>query len=94
MNLNFLSKDRFIAAKGGFFSESPKNYPELEIWISQQQLSVIGGKFKFQAQDSFLEHFFWRLGDLKNESHFLKKATFSQSHYLSNRSYRYASGKE
>ena len=29
--------------------------------------------FKFQAQDSF----FGRLGDLKNESHFLKKGTFS-----------------
>ena len=25
----------------------PKNYPELEIWM--------GGNFKFQAQDSFLE---------------------------------------
>ena len=29
----------------------------------------MGGNFKFQAQDSF----FRRLGDLKNESHFLKK---------------------
>ena len=37
----------------------------------------MGGKFKFQAQDSFLEYFFERLGDLKNKSHFLKKATFS-----------------
>ena len=25
----------------------------------------IGGKFKFQAQDSFLEYFFLRFGDLK-----------------------------
>ena len=27
--------------------------------------TVIGGKFKFQAQDSFLEYFYF--GDLKNE---------------------------
>ena len=34
----------------------------------------MGGKFQLQAQDSF----FGRLGDLKNESHFLKKkATFN-----------------
>ena len=45
----------------------PKNYPELEIWNS------VNNVFKFQAQDSFLEYFFGRLGDLKNESHFLKK---------------------
>ena len=40
----------------------------------------MGGKFKFQAQDSFLEniYIFFRFGDLKNESHFLKKATFSK----------------
>ena len=37
----------------------------------------MGGNFKFQVQDSFLEYFFWRFEDLKNESHFLKKATFS-----------------
>ena len=73
-------------SKGGFFSESAicfpnlqkiysKNYPELEIKISRQyHFSVLGGKFQFQAQDSFLEYFFWRIGDLKNESHFLKKS--------------------
>jgi hypothetical protein len=33
----------------------------------------MGGNFKFQVQDSDLEYFFWRFGDLKNESHFLKK---------------------
>ena len=33
----------------------------------------MGGNFKFQVQDRFLEYFFWRFGDLKNESHFLKK---------------------
>ena len=40
------------------------------LWVT-----VIGRKFKFQAQDSFLEWFFFlRFGDLKNESHFLKKS--------------------
>jgi hypothetical protein len=46
----------------------PKNYPELE------HFTVIGGKFKYQAQDSFLEYFFveiWR--SEKISSHFLKK---------------------
>ena len=33
----------------------------------------MGGNFKFQVQDSFLEYFFLRFGDLKKESHFLKK---------------------
>jgi hypothetical protein len=38
----------------------------------------MGRNVKFQVQDSFLEcFFFWKFGDLKNESHFLKKATFS-----------------
>ena len=61
--------------KGGFFSESvirfsnlqiskikifQKIYPELEIWISRLLwYTIIGGKFKFQVQDSFLEYFFW-----------------------------------
>ena len=34
---------------------------------------------KFQAQDSFWNNLFGRLGDLKNESHFLKKSPFSKS---------------
>ena len=42
----------------------PKNYPGLEIQISRQfQYTVIGGKSKFQVQDSFLEYLFleiWR----------------------------------
>ena len=29
------------------------------------QKTILNLKFKFQAQDSFLEHFFWRFGDLK-----------------------------
>ena len=62
--------------------------------------TVIGGKFKFQVQDSFLEYFYFgdlkkniplsekkptlalvqkllKFGGEKNETHFLKKATFS-----------------
>ena len=55
-------------------SKSPKkNVPK------NKHFTVIGRKFKFQAQDSFLDYFFW---DLKNESHFLKKATFSCRLYL------------
>ena len=38
--------------------------------------TVIGRKFKFRNQDSFLEYFFLRFGDLKNTSHFLKKKNF------------------
>ena len=38
----------------------------------------MGGNFKFRAQDSI----FGRLGDLKNESHFLKKATFNNKPYF------------
>ena len=35
----------------------------------------MGGNFKFQVQDSFLEYFFFsNFGDLKNESHFLEKS--------------------
>ena len=37
----------------------------------------MSANFKFQVQDSFLEYFFWRFENLKNESHFLKKATFT-----------------
>ena len=33
----------------------------------------MGGKFKFQGQDSDLEYIFLRFGDLTNPSHFLKK---------------------
>ena len=52
----------------------PKNYPELEIQNSRPyQITVMGGNFKFPVQDSFSEYFFGSLGDLRNESHFLKK---------------------
>ena len=46
----------------------------------------MGGNFKFQVHDSDLEYFFWRFGDLKNESHFLKKATFSCRVYYNTQS--------
>ena len=61
------SKWHDLHIKGAFFSESeirfsnlpiskkniPKNYPELEIW--KKMFTDMGGNFKFQAQDSFLE---------------------------------------
>ena len=40
------------------------------------QKTILSLIFKFQAQDSFWNIFFLRFGDLKNELHFLKKATF------------------
>ena len=36
---------------------------------------MIGRKFKFQAQDSFLEYFFWRFGDLKKRIALSEKKT-------------------
>ena len=45
-------------------------------WNLNLLFTVIGGKYKFQVQDSNLEYLFRRFGDLKNTSHFLKKATF------------------
>ena len=45
-----------IYAKGDFFSESAMCFLDL------QEYTVIGRKFKFQAQDSFLEYF--HFGDL------------------------------
>ena len=71
--------------KGGFFSESAIRFLDLQIskkkysnklsWTwNKKHYYVMGGNFKFQVQDSFLEYFFPRFGDLKNESHFLKKS--------------------
>ena len=60
--------------KGGFFSESAMCFfksPNLQKKIFQK--TILSLKFKFQVQDSFLEYFFWRFGDLKNTSDFLKK---------------------
>ena len=76
----------FPRIKGGFYSESAIRFLDLQIsktkyseklswaWNLNLLFTVFGGKFKFQAQDSFSEYFFWRFGDLKNASHFLKKS--------------------
>ena len=52
----------------------PKNYPELEIWNSNPYQKTTYSNSKLRIV--FWNNFFVRLGDLKNESHFLKKATF------------------
>ena len=82
-----------IKLKGGFYSESAIRFLDLQIsktkyseklswaWNLNLLFTVFGGKFKFQAQDSFSEYFFWRFGDLKNASHFLKKATFKSAFF-------------
>ena len=55
----------------------PKNYPELEIWISC--LLKWAGISNFKLRIVFWNIFFFgRLGDLKNKSHFLKKSTFKE----------------
>ena len=75
-----------VKTKGGFFQkvrcvfqiskkDTPKTILNLKFKFPANSYTVIGGKFKFQAQDSFLEYFYF--GDLKNESLFLKKNTFS-----------------
>ena len=75
----FFQKVRFVFQ----ISQSP-NLPKRLFqklswtWNLNKLFTDMGGKFKFQAQDSFLEYFFERLGDLKKESHFLKKGTFTQ----------------
>ena len=64
--------------KGGFFSEGGIRFSNLQHKIFQKTIlnlkfkfpakkhfTVIGGKLKFQAQDSFLEYLFLRFGDLK-----------------------------
>ena len=73
--------------KGGFFSESAIHFSNLQKEILQK--TILNLKFKFPAKNTllllegnlnfkfrivFLEYFFWRFGDLKNESHFLKKS--------------------
>ena len=51
-----------LPSKGGFFSESAMRFLDLQKKLFQKtilslklQYTVIGGKFKFQVQDSFLE---------------------------------------
>ena len=64
-------------SKGGFFSESVIRLSNLQISKKIFQKNILSLKFKFQVQDSFWEYYFWRFGDLKNELHFLRKATFT-----------------
>ena len=60
--------------KGAFFSESEirfsnfpisqKNYSKKLSWAwnLNKLFTDMGGNFQFQAQDSFLEYFFWKIG--------------------------------
>ena len=57
--------------KGGFFSESAMCFLNLQISKKIFQKTNLNLKLKFQAQDRFLEYFYF--GDLKNDLHFLKK---------------------
>ena len=80
--------------KGGFFSESAMCFLNLQISKKILQKTILSLKFKFPTNNTLLllagnlnfkfriafrNIFFWRYGDLKNKSHFLKKATFSSS---------------
>ena len=62
--------------KGGFFSESAIRFLDLQIWKkkkipktilnlkfkipAQNSIMFMGGNFKFQVQDSFLEYFLFK----------------------------------
>ena len=52
----------------------PKNYPKLEIWNFRPYQWTTYSNFKLRMV--FWNNLFGRLGDLKNESHLWKKATF------------------
>ena len=58
----------FTLTKGGFKSEDPGEFLQLQhkysklLWIPKL-FTVLGGKFKFSAQDSDLEYY---VGDVKN----------------------------
>ena len=72
LKVAFFQKVRFVFQ----ISQSPKkivpkNYPKLEIWISC--LLIWAGISNFKFRIVFWNNFFGRLGDLKNESDFLKK---------------------
>ena len=76
-----------------FFSETVDHFSNLKISKKKFQKTILGLKFKFPAHNSkvFLAGnlnfkfriVFWNIffffGDLKNESHFLKKATFNMT---------------
>ena len=77
-----------IVLKGGFFSERAIPFQISKIKIFQK--TILSLKFKFPANYSILIlagnlnfkfrivfwniFFFWRFGDLKNKSHFLKES--------------------
>ena len=44
--------------KGGFFSESAIRFSDVQISKKIFQKTILSLKFKFQAQDNFLEYFF------------------------------------
>ena len=78
-----------VIPKGGFFSESAIRFSNLQrkcsknlSWTWNLKLPPItvmlwAGILNFKFRIVFWNIFFWRFGDLKNELHFLKKATFS-----------------
>ena len=74
-------------AKGGFYSESEIRFLDIQIsktkyseklswaWNLNLLFTVFGGKFKFQAQDSFSEYFFLEIWRSKKMNHtYWKKA--------------------
>ena len=80
--------NKFDFTKGGFFSESEIRSSNLQIskmnyskslswtWILNKLLTLLGGKFKFQAQDSNLE-FLLEIGQTRCT--FWKNATFNKN---------------
>ena len=69
----------FGKGKGVFFSESAIRFSDLQISKKKIfQKTILSLKFKFQAQDSFLEYFFfWDLEIWKTNRTFWKKNTFT-----------------
>ena len=73
LKVAFIQKVRFVFQ----ISKTPKKnipnyYPELEIWICC--LLLLAGNLNFKLRIAFRNIVFWRFGDLKNASHFLKKS--------------------
>ena len=84
--------------KGGFLSESAMCFSNLQFSRKKIfQKTILSLKFKFPAKNTLLllagnsnfklrivfwNIFFWKFGDLKNELHFLKKATIRQRFFI------------
>ena len=51
---------------------------------AHNSIMLWAGILNLKSRIVFWNIFFWRFGDLKNESHFLKKATFSTTAKLVN----------